>query len=191
MVKKNILSKLKYNLFKVYNKFGGVGIFLGLVISMYFILLITNINKFILSISESWKLFISLVWIFIMIFTLMIIIDLFINKKTTNKFFNKKNSLFSWFFIIIAGIISTGPIYMWYPIIGDIKEKGMPIKYQAAFLYNRSIKIPLIVPMIGIFGKNIVITLLITMIVFSIINGYLVEWIINYNDNKNKQTNKQ
>jgi len=181
MTNKNIISKLKYNLFKIYNKIGGMGIFLGLVIILYLITLIINPNKFILSLNNSIKLFLSLTWIFIMIFLLMIIIDLFINKNKINKFFNKKNNLFSWFFIIIAGIISTGPIYMWYPIIGELKEKGMPIKYQVAFLYNRSIKIPLIYPMIEIFSSKVVITLLIVMIIFSIINGYIVELILNYN----------
>ena len=50
--------------------------------------------------------------------------------------------------VIAAGIISTGPIYAWYPLLKDFKEKragGSVI----AILYNRAVKPFLLLVMIS------------------------------------------
>jgi len=63
---------------------------------------------------------------------------------------------------------------MWYPLLADLKEKGMKNSLIATFLYNRAIKIPLIPITIYYFGIKLTIILTIYMIIFSIINGILV-----------------
>jgi len=102
----------------------------------------------------------------------------------TNQFFEARNivrilgkgsGLRGWLLAISGGIISSGPIYMWYPLLGDLKEKGMKNSFIAAFLYNRAIKIPLIPMMVYYFGWSFTITLSIYMLLFSIVNGLLVE----------------
>ena len=76
---------------------------------------------------------------------------------------------------IFGGIISTGPIYLWYPLLSDLKEKGMKDSFIAAFLYNRAVKIPLMPMMIFYFGIRFTVILTIYIVIFSMINGFCVE----------------
>lgn len=170
---------------KLYNKLGGTWIFVIFVSFLYLLTLLFNPNIFFNALKESLNTLINWLWIFALIFALMVLTDLFITKKIVMKFFNGNNQILSWILIIIGGIISTGPIYMWYPILSELSEKGLKKRFITGFLYNRSIKIPLIIPMIAVFsdtginGIKIITTLFIVMIAFSIINGYTVEFILN------------
>ncbi len=166
---------------KIYNRIGGAGIFLGLVSILYIILLILDFNKFLLSLKNTFNTFISIIWILVVVFVLMIISDLIFTKKLVLKLFNKNKKILSWLLIIIAGLVSTGPIYLWYPLLKDLKDKGLENKYIVGFLYNRSIKLPLLPIMISYFGLKYVLILMFLIITFSIINGYLVEYILNHN----------
>ena len=72
---------------------------------------------------------------------------------------------------LVAGIISAGPIYAWYPLLKDLKEQGAADGPMAVFLYNRAVK-PFLVPvMIGYFGWRYVLVLTFLMILASILLG--------------------
>jgi uncharacterized membrane protein YraQ (UPF0718 family) len=75
------------------------------------------------------------------------------------------------------GILSHGPIYVWYPLLRELREHGMRTSLVAAFLYNRAIKIPLLPLMIYYFGVIYVVVLLIFMIIASIVEGKIIELI--------------
>ncbi|MFW5847263.1 MAG: hypothetical protein ACOCUU_03850 [Nanoarchaeota archaeon] len=79
-----------------------------------------------------------------------------------------------WFFIIIGGILSTGPIYMWYPFLADLKNKNLSYGLIACFLYNRAIKIPLLPIAIFYFGWQYILVLSIVMIFVSVLQGMLI-----------------
>jgi len=53
---------------------------------------------------------------------------------------------------LVAGIISMGPIYAWYPLLKNLREKGAGTCPIAIFLYSRSIKPFLLPVMIAYFG---------------------------------------
>ncbi|RKY02749.1 MAG: hypothetical protein DRP55_02440, partial [Spirochaetes bacterium] len=76
---------------------------------------------------------------------------------------------------IIAGIITHGPIYVWFNLLKEMKKNGMRTGFIAIFLYNRAIKIPLIPVMIYYFGTLYTVTLMIVMIITSPIIGLFVE----------------
>lgn len=86
----------------------------------------------------------------------------------------KDKGMKKWFFVIIGGILSSGPIYMWYPLLADLRNKGLNYGLIACFLYNRSIKIPLIPLAIIYFSWKYIIILLLVMILASIIQGIII-----------------
>ena len=90
----------------------------------------------------------------------------------------KSKGLKKWFFVIIGGILSSGPIYMWYPLLADLKDKGLNYGLIACFLYNRAIKIPLIPIAIFYFSWTYVIILMIVMIFASIVQAILLNKLI-------------
>ena len=75
---------------------------------------------------------------------------------------------------IVAGILSVGSIYMWYPLLKDLEEKGVEKGLIATFLYNRAIKIHLIPLMILYFSGKFILLLTILMIIASVIQGVII-----------------
>ena len=80
-----------------------------------------------------------------------------------------------WLFSIVSGIISMGPIYLWYPIMKELLDKGLKYRYVAVFLYNRGIKLQLLPMLILYFGITYSITLMIVMAILSIPQAIIVE----------------
>ena len=152
--------------------------FLFFVILIYLVILIINTNKFVAAINQFFNIFKNVFYVLIIIFILMIITEYFINPKIIVKYIGKNAGIKGWIISIIGGIISTGPIYMWYPLLKDLKKKGARNAYIAAFLYNRSVKIPIIPIMIFYFTLKYVIVLLFIMIFISIVQGIILEKVL-------------
>lgn len=128
---------------------------------------------------ESWGYFtgliVKIIPILLFIFILLFTSHLFIQPKFIVKYLGQKLSFTSWFLTIVGGIISSGPVYMWYPLLADLRKKGMKNSLIATFIYARAIKIPLLPMLIYYFSWLYVVILMIYMIIFSVINGLLVE----------------
>jgi uncharacterized membrane protein YraQ (UPF0718 family) len=104
-------------------------------------------------------------------------LNYFLKPNTVSKYADKNSGIKGWVFAIFTGIISHGPIYVWYPLLKDLRDKGMRSGLISAFLYNRAIKIPLLPLMVYYFGIKFVAILLIYMIIASIIGGKIIEMI--------------
>ena len=76
---------------------------------------------------------------------------------------------------MVAGIIATGPVYIWYSMLADLQEKGMRIAFSGVFLYMRSVKLPFIPLMIYYFGGAFTAVLTMYLIVFSVFAGICCE----------------
>jgi len=147
--------------------------FLIFVILIYILILIFNPSAFFNTLNFSKKIFLEIIPVFIFVFILMALSNYFITPKFIIKHLKEKG-IKKWFFVIVGGILSSGPIYMWYPLLGDLKKKGLSNGLIACFLYNRAIKIPLLPIAITYFSLKYIIVLFIVMIVFSVIQGILI-----------------
>jgi len=114
----------------------------------------------------------NIVPVFILVFVLMVIVNYYVTPQKLVKYLGKKRK---WLFAILGGIISTGPIYMWYAMLRELKEKGVGYGFIATFLYNRAIKPPLIPVIIYYFGLKFTIVLTGVMIIFSVLQGMIIE----------------
>ena len=143
------------------------------IVLIYIILLAVRPELFFSSLGFFCKIILKIIPIFILVFALMAFINYFITPKTLIKHFEKKG-IKKWIFIIIGGILSTGPIYMWYPLLADLKKKGLSWGLVACFLYNRAIKLPLIPLAVLYFSWTYIIILSIVIAFISIIQGLLI-----------------
>ncbi len=116
--------------------------------------------------------------VLILVFILMVLINYFIRTKKLIKYFGSRAGIRGWFFSIITGLISTGPMYMWYPLLKEMRKKGAGDKFIVAFLYSRAIKLPLLPLLISYFGLAYTIVLSFVMIIASIFQGIIVEKIL-------------
>jgi uncharacterized membrane protein YraQ (UPF0718 family) len=99
----------------------------------------------------------------------------FVSPKAVTRYVGKGSGPKGWLLAVSTGILSHGPIYVWYPLLKDLRDQGMKKGLIAVFLYNRAIKIPLLPIMVYYFGVAFVVVLLFYMIVASIIEGALID----------------
>jgi len=147
--------------------------FLIVVLVAYITLLIFNKELFYSCLLFFKQILLKILPIFVTVFILMVFTNYFITQEFIIKHTRKKG-IKKWFFIIVGGILSSGPIYMWYPLLADLKSKGLDYGFIACFLYNRAIKLPLLPLIILYFGWKFVIVLSFIMITASIIQGIII-----------------
>jgi len=109
-----------------------------------------------------------------LIFILMVAINRFLNPEKVAKHLGKGSGVQAMLLSAAAGIISAGPIYAWYPLLKDLREKGAAHSLIAVFLYNRSVK-PFLLPiMIAYFGWIYVAILTLMTVLASFAVGYVI-----------------
>lgn len=148
--------------------------FLLSVIVLYVALFITNEPLFIKASILFFHIFIKLIFVLIFIFILMVFSNYFLNPKKVAKYVGKEAGIKRWVLVVAAGILSAGSIYIWYPMLKDLREKGMEIGLIATFLYNRAIKLQLMPLMILYFSWKFILLLTVLMIITSIIQGIIL-----------------
>ena len=149
-------------------------LFLLSVVFAYLVVLFINHSLFLEALSFSLKLLLRLVPVLFLVFIFLFIVDFFVSAEMVIKFLGEGSGLKGWLIALIGGIISTGPIYMWYPLLKSLKDRGMSDSLIAVFLYNRAVKIPMIPIMIYYFGLNLVVALTFWMLCASILVGLIV-----------------
>ncbi len=177
-------------------KINGTQLFLGVVILSYLLLFFIDpllakeaLMQFLYILQE-------IILVFVVVFALMFCFNLFLNEKRMAKLLGESAGIKGWIIAIIGGILSMGPIYMWYPLLSDLQKGGMQNAFITTFLYNRAIKLPLLPMMAYYFGLVFTVTFTLYMVLFSVINGLLINKFLSYenrycrNRQKSKLTNK-
>ncbi|MBW2996928.1 hypothetical protein KY349_01155 [Candidatus Woesearchaeota archaeon] len=152
--------------------------FLGIVIVIYAAVALFSIDTLMKSLVFFWQIIKKVFWVFLLVFALLVVINYFIKPKTIVKHLGKKAGAKGWLIALISGIISTGPIYLWYPLLNEMQKHGVRNGYVATFLYNRAIKPALLPLFIFYFGIAYTVVLTVVMLFASILQGYVVEKIV-------------
>lgn len=149
--------------------------FLAVVLSLYGILILLSPASLGSCLESSLSIFVKIIPVFVMVFIIMASFNYFITPKQMAGYLGKGSGIKGWLIAVVTGIISTGPIYMWYPLLNDLQQKGARNGFVAVFLYNRAVK-PALIPMIVMFfGLKYTIILTVVMIIISLLQGMLVE----------------
>ncbi len=109
-----------------------------------------------------------------LVFVLMVFLNLFLKTSHIVQFLGKGAGVKGILFPAAAGIISTGSIYVWYPLLKSLRERGAGDSPIAIFLYNRAVKPFLLPVMIGYFGWEYVVILTVCTILGSFVVGYVL-----------------
>jgi len=147
--------------------FNRMFIFPIIILVIYAILFVISPDKAGLAIESSGNVFLSMIIPLSLVFLIMLLINLFLKPAAVAKFLGKGSGIKGIVLSAAAGIISTGPIYAWYPLLKDLKEKGAGESSIAIFLYNRAVKPFLLPVMISYFGWVYVVILTIIMVIAS------------------------
>ena len=158
--------------------------FLGLVLLLYLVLYLLDPTSIQKALRASGEVLVTIAPILVIIIGFMGVLNYFFTPKMVSKYVGQGAGVKGWLLAITTGILSHGPIYVWYPLLQELREEGMRSGLVAAFLYNRAIKLPHLPLMIYYFGTVFVIVLLVYMVIVSVIEGILIELIERWGKNQ-------
>jgi uncharacterized membrane protein YraQ (UPF0718 family) len=149
-------------------------IFPLLVLIIYGVLFVLIPEQALMALKNSGKVGLNILLPLFLVFVVMLVLNLFIKPAQIVHLLGRGANIKGILFSVIAGIISMGPIYIWYPLLKELREKGAGNIPIAVFLYNRAVKPFLLPVMIAYFGWLYVGILTVLTILASVANGHLV-----------------
>jgi uncharacterized membrane protein YraQ (UPF0718 family) len=152
--------------------------FLGIVLLIYAAVALFSTASFLSGLVFFWQIIKKIIPVFALVFALLVVLNYAIRPKTIVKHLGKDAGAKGWLWSLAGGIISTGPIYLWYPLLNEMQKHGVRNGYVATFLYNRAIKPALLPLFIFYFGIAYTAVLTLVMLIVSVIQGYIVEKIV-------------
>ena len=115
-----------------------------------------------------------------LVFLLMIGLNIFLRPPHLAKFMTKGTTIQRKLLSAAAGILSAGPIYAWYPMLKELREKGVEHSLLAVFLVNRGVKPFLLPMMISFFGWAYVVILTVLTVAGSLCVGFVVGALLDF-----------
>ena len=153
-------------------------IFLGIAVACYLITALLDYGAFIESVWTFFGIILQILPVLALVFALFFVVDLFVRPQAIARHLGYESGIKGWILSVVAGIIATGPVYVWYSMLADFQEKGMRIAFTGIFLYMRSVKLPFIPLMIYYFGGAFTAVLTLYLILFSFFAGILCEKVV-------------
>ena len=109
------------------------------------------------------------------VFIMMFVMNHYLRSSLVVRVLGKGAGIRGTVLSICGGIISFGPIFAWYPLLKEMKQKGAGTRNIVLFLGNRAVK-PFLLPiMIASFGWMYAMVLTVFMIAGSIGVAHLVD----------------
>ena len=149
-------------------------IFLLVVLFIYILIALFDLNFVIRALFETLHMFVKILPLLVLVFFIIFLINMFVSSGKLKKYLGSKSGIKGWIYTFIAGVLISGPPYVLFPLLGDLKKQGMKDSLIALFLYNRNVKIPFIPIMIYYFGFWFTIVVSFYLLLFSVINGLVV-----------------
>jgi len=149
--------------------------FLAIVLLVYIVVFFLERDGAARSLKASYDVLVQIIPVLLLVLVIMGVMNYLVSPKGIRKYVGEGSGAKGWAIAIGAGILSHGPIYVWYPFLRDLRDQGMRSGLIAAFLYNRGIKIPLLPIMIFYFGLSFAGVLVAYMVVASVVQGKLIE----------------
>lgn len=98
-----------------------------------------------------------------------------IGPERIRKLLGRESGWKGWLIAAAAGIFISGPPYLLYPMLGELRKQGVRDAFLGVILYNRNVKIPFVPVMVYYFGAPYTLVLSTYIILFAFLNGKLLE----------------
>ena len=157
-------------------KFRGKNLLI-IVILCYVVLFVINAPLAQESLQKSAKVLAKILPIFGFVILFTATINYFLRPNKIAKYLGKESGIKGWFWSLAGGVISHGPIYVWFPLLEDLRQQGMRDALIVVFIYSRAIKLPILPIMIDYFGWKFTLVLSVYILIGSIIQGKCLEFI--------------
>lgn len=153
----------------------GAWLFLTIVLLGYVVTAVLDQNLA----ARAWQLFCQLLPkvlpALLFVAVLLLLISLLLTPKQVRGYLGYHSGLKGWLAALLVGVFSSGPIYAWFAILHDLREKGMRDSLVAVMLYARAVKLPLLPLLIHYFGLTYAVILVLYLLSFAIVSGVIME----------------
>lgn len=153
--------------------------FLAVVVALYGLFFLVDPAKTGLAFSFGLKVLAKLWPVLMVVFFLIFVVNLLVKPSWIRRHVGHDSGAKGVWVALLGGIISMGPVYIWYAMLRDFQKKGMRPALIAVFLYGRSVKLPLLPLMAFYFGITYTVVLTLYMVVFSVLSGLCTEWLVH------------
>jgi len=107
-------------------------------------------------------------------FAAMVTLNVFVKAAHVKRLLGKTKKTRGVILSTAAGVLSMGPIYAWYPLLKELREKGASDFHIANFLSCRAVKPPLLPFVVAYFGWFFSIVLTVFMVASSLLTASVV-----------------
>jgi uncharacterized membrane protein YraQ (UPF0718 family) len=104
----------------------------------------------------------------------MVALNLFLTLPQFEKMTQNGSGMKQTAVAAVAGILSTGPIFAWYPILKELRDRGAAPSLMAVFLVNRAIKPALLPMLVSLFGWPFVLIFTLLTVAASFCVGFCI-----------------
>jgi uncharacterized membrane protein YraQ (UPF0718 family) len=111
-----------------------------------------------------------LFWAFFIVF----LVNYFIKPEAIKKHLGHDSGMKGWLYTLLGSILISGPPYVIFPILKELRGHGMKYSLLAAFLNNRNVQPAFLPVMAYYFGLPFTIILSFYVIIFSILTGVII-----------------
>ena len=122
------------------------------VVCVYVILLIWDFSSAQIALYKGIHALVKIVPILLVVIVSTAALNAAVRPRQIVKHLGQESGYKGWFFALLAGVISHGPMYAWYPLIEELRRHGMRDRLLVTFFYSRAIKLPLLPLMVDYFG---------------------------------------
>jgi len=108
------------------------------------------------------------------VFVVMFLVNLFVTSKVIKKYLGKSSGVKGVLYSLLASSFISGPPYILFPLLRDLKRSGMKDSLIATFLYNRNVQVSFVPLMIFYFGIKYTLVISFYIIMFAVLNGLII-----------------
>ena len=112
--------------------------------------------------------------VLVLVFAFLFVVNVTLKRQWIVRHLGKAAGLGGWTMTVVSGILAAGPLYAWYPLLAELREKGMSRALVAVFLYSRALKLPLLPLMVHYFGLGYTVALSLCIVAASVASGLLI-----------------
>jgi uncharacterized membrane protein YraQ (UPF0718 family) len=112
--------------------------------------------------------------ILLLVFFVMFLSFIFIKPETVKRHLGHDSGLKGWFYATLGSIVISGPPYVLFPLLGELKKHGMKYSLIAVFMNNRNVQPTFLPVMAYYFGWQFSIVFAGYVLAFSLLSGLII-----------------
>jgi uncharacterized membrane protein YraQ (UPF0718 family) len=116
--------------------------------------------------------------VLLLVLALMFLAERYLTLERTRSWLGRDSGVRGWLLALLAGVLSTGPVYAWYGLLAELRSKGMRPALVVVVLYARAIKLPLLPLLAHYFGLRYALVLSLVIAAFALLNGLVMERVL-------------